>query len=75
MEGRGQFPERAALNLLGGRFITDFYLMVAQWVEWASAVVHDWPDDVRLAPIDMGELQEAVRLAESVNLTLGSLPR
>ena len=75
LEGRGQFPERAALNLLGGRFITDFYFMVAQWVEWASTVVHDWPDDVRLAPINMGELQEAVRLAESVNLTLGSLPR
>ena len=33
----GAFPERAALNQLGGRFLTDFYVMVADWVEWASS--------------------------------------
>lgn len=27
----GNFPERAALNLIGGRFLTDFYAMVAEW--------------------------------------------
>src|SRR5215213_1522158 len=32
LEGRSEFQERAALNLLGGRFLTDFYLMVATWV-------------------------------------------
>ena len=70
LEGRGLFPERAALNQLAGRFLTDFYAMVAAWVEWASGVVRDWPDDVRLAPLDRALQQEAVRLAESVNVTL-----
>ena len=27
------FPERAALNQLAGRFLTDFYVMVAHWVD------------------------------------------
>jgi DNA-binding PadR family transcriptional regulator len=71
LEGRGLFPERAALNQLAGRFLTDFYVTVAEWVEWASDVVQDWPDDVRLAPLDRAAQQEAVRLAESVDVTLG----
>ena len=75
LDGDSLFPERAALNQLGGRFLTDFYVMVARWVEWASEVVQDWPDDVRLAPLDRAAQQEAVRLAESVDATLGrSIP-
>jgi PadR family transcriptional regulator, regulatory protein AphA len=66
LEGRGLFPERAALNLLGGRFLTDFYVMVARWVEWASKTVQDWPADVRDAPFDVVAAEEAVRLAESI---------
>jgi DNA-binding PadR family transcriptional regulator len=62
--GAGAFPERAALNHLGGRFLTDFYLMVAQWAAWAIAVVEDWPDDPRQAVIDPAEQERAVRLAE-----------
>ena len=34
LAGRGSFPERAALNLIGGRFLTDFYAMVADWAVW-----------------------------------------
>jgi len=66
LEGRGLFPERAALNQLSGRFLTDFYVMVARWVEWASDLVESWPDDVRDAPVDTEETQETVRRAESV---------
>ena len=66
LEGRGAFPERAALNQLTGRFLTDFYVMVAHWVAWASQVVDDWPDDVRNAQFDAGAAEEAVGLAESV---------
>ena len=66
LEGRGAFPERAALNQLAGRFLTDFYVMVAHWVSWASQVVDSWPDDVRNAPFDAGAAEEGVRLAESV---------
>jgi DNA-binding PadR family transcriptional regulator len=65
-EGRSAFPERAALNQLAGRFLTDFYVMVAHWVAWASEVVDRWPDDVRDAPFDAGAAENVVRLADSV---------
>ena len=67
LEGHGAFPERAALNLLGGRFLTEFYLTVARWVEWASETVESWPDDVRDAPYDVEATREAVCLAETVD--------
>ena len=66
LEGRSAFPERAALNQLAGRFLTDFYVMVANWVDWSSKLVDDWPDDVRDAPFDVAAAEEGVRLAESV---------
>jgi DNA-binding PadR family transcriptional regulator len=65
-DGRGAFPERAALNQLPGRFLTDFYVAVARWVQWASEVVEDWPDDVTQAPFDPATADEGVRLAESI---------
>ena len=66
IEGRSDFPERAALNLLAGRFITDFYVTVARWVEWASDMVAEWPDDVRDAPFDVEAAEEAEQLAASI---------
>jgi DNA-binding PadR family transcriptional regulator len=69
-EGHGAFPQRAALNQLGGRFLTDFYVTVARWVAWASKVVEDWPDDVLDAPFDGVAAEEGVRLAESVQVIL-----
>jgi hypothetical protein len=45
LAGQGAFPQRAALNQLGGRFLTDFYAMVAHWADWATTIVQDWPDD------------------------------
>jgi DNA-binding PadR family transcriptional regulator len=66
LEGRSAFPERAALNQLAGRFLTDFYVMVANWIEWGSQLVDRWPDDVRNAPFDTSIARESVRLAESV---------
>ncbi|MBX7160878.1 MAG: PadR family transcriptional regulator [Acidimicrobiia bacterium] len=65
-EHRSAFPERAALNQLPGRFLTDFYVMVAQWVQWATEIVEDWPDDVTEAPFDDAAAEESVRLAESI---------
>jgi DNA-binding PadR family transcriptional regulator len=65
-EGRGLFGQRAALNQLGGRFLTDFYVMVARWVVWASETVEGWPDDVSDAAFDVAAQEEAVRLAESI---------
>jgi DNA-binding PadR family transcriptional regulator len=66
LEGRGAFPERAALNQLGGRFLTEYYACVARWADWAIEQVEDWPDDVTRAPYDPGVAAEAVRAAESI---------
>ena len=65
------FPERAALNQLPGRFITDFYVMTASWVRWATDVVETWPDDVTQAPFSTVAAEEGVRLAESIAALLG----
>jgi DNA-binding PadR family transcriptional regulator len=66
LEHRGAVPEGAALNQLPGRFLTDFYVTVARWVDWATSVVEGWPDDVTDAPFDMAAAEEGVRLAESI---------
>lgn len=70
LEGRGQFPERAGINQLVGRFLTDFYVTVARWHRWASDVVATWPDDIATAPFDAASQAEAVRLAESIPMIL-----
>jgi PadR family transcriptional regulator, regulatory protein AphA len=66
LAGEGAFPQRAAINQLGGRFLTDFYVMVARWTEWAMSIVDHWPDDPRHAVIDQAEQRAAVHLAESI---------
>lgn len=72
LAGEGQFPERAALNQLGGRFLTDFYITVARWVQWATEIVDGWPDDVGDAPFNVAAAQEGVELAESIDAILHS---
>ena len=66
LAGEGPFPERAALNQIGGRFLTDFYLMVAEWIDWATTVVAEWPEDVSTAPFDVAAAREAVARAERI---------
>ena len=66
LEGSGAFPERAALNQLPGRFLADFYLMVADWIEWASSVVESWPDDVTAAPFDVDAAADALARVERI---------
>jgi hypothetical protein len=51
-------PQRAALNHLTGRFLTDHYLTVARWAQWASELVRDWPEDVSKAVIDPATADE-----------------
>jgi PadR family transcriptional regulator, regulatory protein AphA len=75
LEGQSEFPERAALNQLGGRFLTQFYVTVAEWVDWASAVVEAWPDDVGQATFDGAAAEDGVRLAESIPALLRPLGR
>jgi DNA-binding PadR family transcriptional regulator len=66
LAGVSAFPQRAALNQLPGRFLTEFYVMMARWIEWASDVVETWPDDVTEAPFDVAVAEEAVACAASV---------
>jgi DNA-binding PadR family transcriptional regulator len=72
LAGKGSFPERAALNLIGGRFLTDFYAMVADWALWATKIVETWPDDPRGVPLDLAEQRASLRVAERIaDLTAG----
>ncbi|MGH4025798.1 MAG: PadR family transcriptional regulator [Pseudonocardiaceae bacterium] len=61
--GEGPFQQRAAQNMLAGRFFTDFYAMVAQWADWATAQVERWPDDPGQAVPDPAAMAEIVRRA------------
>ena len=45
LAGGAEFQARAATTLLVGAFLTDFYKLVADWADWASEQVADWPDD------------------------------
>lgn len=72
LAGDSEFPERAALNQLPGRFLTDFYATVARWVEWASAIVDTWPDDVHHAQFDLDAARQGVEIAESIEIILAS---
>jgi PadR family transcriptional regulator, regulatory protein AphA len=69
LAGQGAFPQRAAPNQLGGRFLTDFYAMVAHWADWATTIVQDWPDDPRQAILDQTTQKESVRIAERIATT------
>jgi PadR family transcriptional regulator, regulatory protein AphA len=67
LEGRGEFPERAALNRLPGRFLTEYYAMVARWVQWAGQLAETWPDDVTEARVDVAAAEEAVRPSDHLD--------
>jgi PadR family transcriptional regulator AphA len=66
LAGDGQFPQRAALNQLTGRFLTEYYAMVDRWAAWAAEIVEAWPDDPQQASPDRAIQEEAIRLAESI---------
>ena len=59
----GEFQERAAVNLLTGRFLTDYYAMVAAWAAWAGEIVARWPEDPGEAVLDRGEVAAVVERA------------
>lgn len=63
LTGEGPFQERAAQAALTGRFLTDFYAMVARWADWATATVEEWPDDPRRAEPDREAMEETLRRA------------
>jgi PadR family transcriptional regulator AphA len=72
LAGNSAFPQRAALNQLPGRFLTDFYATVARWVQWASTIVDTWPDDVNEAHFDLDVAKHGVEIAERIEIILSS---
>ena len=53
--------------MLGGRFLTQYYRVVAEWAEWAewaTAIVQDWPDDPRQAVPPNAAMYEIARRAD-----------
>ena len=52
--GAGPFQHRAAQNLLVGAFLVEFYRMVAEWADWATEQVEQWPEDPSRAVADAG---------------------
>jgi DNA-binding PadR family transcriptional regulator len=63
LAGDAPFQSRAAQTMLVGRFLTDFYKMVADWAQWADGIVGQWPEEPGRAAADPQELGETVRLA------------
>src|SRR5215467_14170736 len=61
--GSGPFPERLPELQLTSRFLTDFYLLVGQWADWAATIVETWPDDPRHAKPDPEVTAEIIRRA------------
>lgn len=66
LEGKGSFPERLPWLILAGRFLYEFEEAVIRWVEWAEAVVGEWPDDVRDASPDWQALADMAARNEAV---------
>jgi DNA-binding PadR family transcriptional regulator len=64
LAGEGDFQDRLATNMIAGRFLTDFYRMVAEWADWASEQIEQWPDDPRRAEPNLDALRETVRRAD-----------
>jgi DNA-binding PadR family transcriptional regulator len=60
LAGEGAFPDRLPELQLTSRFLTDFYLLVADWARWAASLVETWPDDPRDASVDPAVLAETV---------------
>jgi PadR family transcriptional regulator AphA len=49
--------------MLVGRFLTEYYLLVAGWAGWAADIVEQWPDDPHDAAPDRNEMTETLRRA------------
>ncbi|HVQ88281.1 MAG TPA: PadR family transcriptional regulator [Actinomycetes bacterium] len=57
----GPYPERLPIHTLTGRFLTDYYELLADWSSWATTVVESWPDDPRDAEPDWALVEQVAR--------------
>jgi PadR family transcriptional regulator, regulatory protein AphA len=63
LAGSAPFQHRAAITMLVGAFLTDYYAMVAAWADWATNLVEAWPDDPAQAKPDVRETRRIVSRA------------
>jgi DNA-binding PadR family transcriptional regulator len=63
LDGRSPYPERAAVNMIVGRFLDDFLETIDRWAEWATATIDTWPEHPRDAEPDTDAQAESIRQA------------
>ncbi|SRR6266851_3247057 len=63
LEDRSPFPERAAVNMVVGRFLDDFLDTVDRWAQWATETIDTWPEHPRDAEADPAAQAESIRQA------------
>jgi DNA-binding PadR family transcriptional regulator len=63
LAGIGQFPERAAVIILSGRYLAELADMTRRWADWASDVIENWPDDLKAAEPDWASFAAVANLA------------
>jgi PadR family transcriptional regulator AphA len=63
IEKGGLYEQRRATSLLLGAFLTDFYALVAQWADWATAEVSSWPEDIAGHRLDADRTREVLARA------------
>jgi hypothetical protein len=49
--------------MLAGAFFTDFYAMVAEWADWATAQVESWPENPAEAEASLETLAQIAQKA------------
>lgn len=59
----GPFPERLAVIVLTGKFMTDFADMLDAWATWAADTVAAWPEDIASAEPDRDVLESVASRA------------
>ncbi|WP_254850139.1 hypothetical protein [Pseudonocardia sp. Ae263_Ps1] len=60
LEGDAPFPDRAGLNTLVGRYLSDMSAATERWADWAGEVVASWPDDLSDLPVETEALRDVV---------------
>ena len=68
LEGRGAFPERAAILELTGGFLAEFEALVGDWAERSMGTVDRWPEDIATAPGDPATVARVIEIVERRSL-------
>ena len=64
LTGTAPFPARLAQNIVVGRLLSDFAVLVDEWAQWAEGVVAEWPDDPAQAEADLTTVRRLVERHE-----------